>query len=449
MASHLTNLAALNAIAVKAGGAGGHVRNIGALNEWAVRLGGAGGHTFNLNALNEICARLAAATGHIRMPDALNAISVKLGGVGTYSKNLDALNAIVDLNVGGDTTAPTVTSTNAISLAENTALSHTLTADETVTWTKTGGADAALFTLTGNTLALSARDFELPTDADANNTYIVQVTATDGSGNATAQTITVTVTDVVETVPDETETTALLARMTVQPTSTRKGQINTLIKTLKDGGIWAKLELFYIMASHDAQAARLNWISTTGNASVVVTPAFVTDRGYTGDQATVSYLDTGVVPSTGLTKFSQNSAHMFIWSRTDILVGGVNTFEFGNAPTMYVGRTNAGSGIVCRPSSTSGVVDGTTGFQGLTGWTRVDAANVKVYNNGVLKGGTRANASAAMTTNVLKICANSTTAGAVGGNQLAAAMLGSTLTDSEVAALYSALNTYMTAVGAA
>lgn len=97
-----------------------------------------------------------------------------------------------------DATAPTITSSNSISLAENTALSHTLTANETVTWTKTGGADTALFTLAGSNLSMTAKDYEVPTDADTNNTYVVQITATDTAGNATNQTITVTVTDVVE-----------------------------------------------------------------------------------------------------------------------------------------------------------------------------------------------------------------------------------------------------------
>lgn len=97
-----------------------------------------------------------------------------------------------------DTTAPTITSSNALSVAENSAFSHTLTANESVTWTKTGGTDAALFTLTGNSLTMTAKNFESPVDSNANNTYVVQVTATDAAGNATSQTITVTVTNVNE-----------------------------------------------------------------------------------------------------------------------------------------------------------------------------------------------------------------------------------------------------------
>lgn len=104
---------------------------------------------------------------------------------------------------GPDVTAPIITSSNAINLAENDALSHTLTATENVIWTKTGGADSALFTLAGDNLSMTAKDFESPVDADANNNYVVQVTATDEALNATNQTITVTITDVGDVVfPD-------------------------------------------------------------------------------------------------------------------------------------------------------------------------------------------------------------------------------------------------------
>jgi hypothetical protein len=113
------------------------------------------------------------------------------GGGGPHGEETDA-------PPGEDVTAPTITSSASISLPEGDALSHTLTADESVTWTKTGGADEALFTLAGSNLSMTAKDFEIPEDSGSNNTYVVQVTATDAASNATDQTITVTVTDVAE-----------------------------------------------------------------------------------------------------------------------------------------------------------------------------------------------------------------------------------------------------------
>ena len=57
-----------------------------------------------------------------------------------------------------------------------------------------GGEDQDLFTVSGDQLAFTAApDFEVPTDADGNNVYLVQVTATDEAGGATTQDLSITV----------------------------------------------------------------------------------------------------------------------------------------------------------------------------------------------------------------------------------------------------------------
>ncbi|MHC4988470.1 MAG: cadherin domain-containing protein, partial [Planctomycetota bacterium] len=66
------------------------------------------------------------------------------------------------------------------------------------TFTITGGADQAKFSVDLDSGVLTfnaAPDYETPTDADSNNTYIVEVTASDGNGGTDIQTITVTVTN--------------------------------------------------------------------------------------------------------------------------------------------------------------------------------------------------------------------------------------------------------------
>lgn len=99
-----------------------------------------------------------------------------------------------------DTTAPTITSASTANNAENSVLAHTLTASESVTWSLVGGVDQAKFELSGSTLRWTSngtKDFEAPDDTGANNTYIVDVRATDGVGLTANQTVTITVTDVV------------------------------------------------------------------------------------------------------------------------------------------------------------------------------------------------------------------------------------------------------------
>jgi hypothetical protein len=104
-----------------------------------------------------------------------------------------------------DVTAPTITgpasatgATSSISISENTTAVHTFTASETVTWSKSG-TDQSFFSIsTSGVLSITARNYEAAADSDANNTYIVVVTATDGVGNVKSQTLTVTITNVNE-----------------------------------------------------------------------------------------------------------------------------------------------------------------------------------------------------------------------------------------------------------
>ncbi len=110
--------------------------------------------------------------------------------------------AATKLVATADTTAPTITSSAAISVHEQVAFAWNLTASEAVQWTKTGGADTALFTITTQgLLTMAAKDFEAPADSGANNVYDVQVTATDFAGNTAVQNIAVTVTNRVDTAP--------------------------------------------------------------------------------------------------------------------------------------------------------------------------------------------------------------------------------------------------------
>ena len=121
-------------------------------------------------------------------------------GADTYY-NVSSTLAISGIEGGGDVTSPTITSANTTSVAENETLSYNLTADETVTWSIVGGADSAEFQISGSTLQWSGnttKDFEIPTDSNIDNEYVVIVRATDTATNTSDQTITVTVTDVYE-----------------------------------------------------------------------------------------------------------------------------------------------------------------------------------------------------------------------------------------------------------
>ena len=99
--------------------------------------------------------------------------------------------------VSGDTTG-------VISIDENISEVFTFTANESVTWSLSGGEDKDLFSINSETGALSfknAPDFEKPGDFGSNNTYSVEVRATDLVGNISIQTLTIKVNDLDDNYP--------------------------------------------------------------------------------------------------------------------------------------------------------------------------------------------------------------------------------------------------------
>jgi VCBS repeat-containing protein len=102
-------------------------------------------------------------------------------------------------NGGGDTAS--------MSVPENTTAVTTVVASDpdsaTLTYSIVGGSDGGQFQVNASTGALSfiaAPDFEIPGDSDHNNSYVVQVRASDGS-LSDDQTITVAVSDVNDPLP--------------------------------------------------------------------------------------------------------------------------------------------------------------------------------------------------------------------------------------------------------
>jgi len=173
---------------------GAILATINAPSGWGVVAETTMGGRVGVAGLNLVAAQAvpAAATGSARLkataPDGIRTI--------TETFNLE-------FTAAADVTAPTITSASTFTTPENIAYVHQLTANEPVTWTKTGGADAAAYTLNSSagTITLSARDFDVAGDSDGNNTYIVNILATDAAGNSAPQTITGTITNVLEGTP--------------------------------------------------------------------------------------------------------------------------------------------------------------------------------------------------------------------------------------------------------
>ena len=119
--------------------------------------------------------------------------------------SVDSSTTTVNVDITAVNDAPVFTSSNNASVAENTTAVTTLVATDadadTLTYSISGGADQALFSLDSNSGALTfsnTPDFETPGDNNGDNVYAVEVTANDDHGGTTPLTLAVTVADANE-----------------------------------------------------------------------------------------------------------------------------------------------------------------------------------------------------------------------------------------------------------
>lgn len=242
----------------------------------------------------------------------------------------------------------------------------------------------------------------------------------------------------------DSSTTALVARMTVDPGCPRKIVINDLIVSLKTAGVWSKLDALYLFAAADSQAALLNWVSTSYNATATNSPTFTTDRGFTGNGSN-SYISSNFNPTTASSpNFVQNSAHMSGWSRTSTGLPTADDLGGATAGQMYlrirsivdVGNATVNSvGNVSVSSS-----DGTGHFVA----NRNSSTVIGIIRNGTSLGSTTA-ASLEPFNQTLVFLRNASN---YSSRQFAAGSIGAGLSPTELTDFYNALQTYMTAVGA-
>jgi hypothetical protein len=243
------------------------------------------------------------------------------------------------------------------------------------------------------------------------------------------------------------EAQALFAAMTDQPTATRKNLINTLIVGLKNSGVWTGLDCLFLLAAADSQAALLNWKTPATPATAVNSPAFVADRGYTGDVAT-SYINSNFNPFAGGVNFVQNSGSQFVHCGTNI--GNGAQTDVGMARALTISRSGTDT-LTTRGNANSGLSSGTTVTSSIGGfgWSRSNSADYIQYQNSVALA-TQTQASTAIIDENAFICARSAGASptAFSGRQISAFYMGRNLTQAEVTSTHTLVKAYLDAVGA-
>jgi hypothetical protein len=100
---------------------------------------------------------------------------------------------------------------------------------------------------------------------------------------------------------------AFIARFTVDPDYIRKNAINQLFLSLKNSGIYNKLDSLYIAKkSQDTQSALLDWKRPTKSATLNGGITVDSSLGFNGNG--VGYVDINFTPSVDGVKFTTNKA---------------------------------------------------------------------------------------------------------------------------------------------
>lgn len=240
-------------------------------------------------------------------------------------------------------------------------------------------------------------------------------------------------------VEPETETTALIARMSTFPGQARKSYINDLIVALKTAGVWSKLDVLYVYAAHTEQAALLNWIEDALNGTNTNSMVFTTDEGFKGG-ATNAYINTGInlgSPPTGL-QFSYQDSHI-----------GMYYFSLATSGTRDLRTDNNSIWFRSDISLPYGVMNAGTTF---TQATKTAGSHHVAYVHNtsfryVYREGSSANTQSAAGGGV---SGNLTAGGRVDGTtnaEFSIFHMGAALTATEISDMYTAFNTYLTNIG--
>jgi len=238
--------------------------------------------------VNTTAVTSGQASGSINLTVGSNLVDI----IVTAEDGVTASSYIIDITRNDP---PVFSSSSTVSVQENTtSIGNVVALDNdggTVTYSISGGIDQGFFSIDANSGALTfgtARNFESPADDGVDNSYLVDITASDGINSVTLN-MTVNVTDVNDIAP--VITSAATANVAENTSS-----ILTVTQTDVDGGTNS-----YSLVS-GADMAKFTINSTTGALSFLTAPDYETPTDAGSDN---NYLVT-VRVSDGVNTTDQN-----------------------------------------------------------------------------------------------------------------------------------------------
>lgn len=241
--------------------------------------------------------------------------------------------------------------------------------------------------------------------------------------------------------PTQAETTALLAAMTIQPSAGRQALINDTIFALKNAGVWTRLDFIYVLAAHDGQAGRLNWINPAQVLTINGGVTFAANSGYSGNGVD-GYLGTGINWSA-LAKFVQDDASIGVWVQNNVM--GSGTLGSPTTNRISLNSITVTGFMTCKVNNVTGSTEPMSDGRGHTLATRSSASSYDCYKDGVFVDSPVFPSIAVIAEEAIFL---RTTTNFTSGQILGAAHAGQSLSPAQIANLNSILSTYMAGVSA-
>lgn len=237
----------------------------------------------------------------------------------------------------------------------------------------------------------------------------------------------------------------LFGLMQVQPSPARKTVLDTFVKTLKSAGIWQKLDLLYVLAAHDAQAARLNWIAPSQFALTATnSPTFTADQGYTGDGTAALLVATGYNPnSVSGARQTLNSVSLGHFTRTAATYDGSTT-----RIDLYTGTTRLNRRNSSATDYSWRINDGTSANTAVAGQTGHFAGRRTASNERSLwRDGSQLATNSQASTTLATGFQFFGVAGSLSNAQISLGYIGSAFDDGQMATMNTAIAALKTGVG--
>lgn len=225
----------------------------------------------------------------------------------------------------------------------------------------------------------------------------------------------------------------------------RKEIINNLVLQLKSDGNWDKIDRLWLLANEAADQGLTSLVNPLSDLVVVQgAPAFVTDRGYTGN-GTTEYLDTKYNPTTDAVNFVLDSWSFGNYSRTNRNASDV---DIGNSTPYTLIQPRTGGSLTVYPATSGGSIAAAVADSlGMFIAIRTGASAVAAYRNDTqIVTGSNSSTSLANQDFFIMGYSNSGALTTPSIRQQAFAFTASGTID--VATFYAAIQDYMTAIGA-